>query len=104
LLTFVTSDLTAIPFVTSDLTAIPNMIYVLFQGNFPFEPPFVRVIKPFIHCACVVSGGAFCMELLSHSGWSCAYCLESLIIQIAATLVEGEAYVERDSATVLIIY
>lgn len=82
---------------------LEDNLHALFQDNFPFEPPFVRVVKPSIHCTCVVSGGAICMELVSRVGWSCVYCLESLIIQIAATLVEGKAYVHHDSDKVLII-
>jgi ubiquitin-conjugating enzyme E2 Q len=31
------------------------------------------------------------MELLTKSGWSSAYCIESVILQIAATLVKGNA-------------
>ena len=31
------------------------------------------------------------MELLTRQGWSSAYSLESLILQISATLVKGKA-------------
>lgn len=64
---------------------------ILFQDNYPFEPPFVRVVYPFIMGGFVLGGGAICMELLTNTGWSSAYTVEALIIQIAATLVMGKA-------------
>lgn len=36
-------------------------------------------------------GGAICMELLTKQGWSSAYTVEAVIMQIAATLVKGKA-------------
>lgn len=34
------------------------------------------------------------MELLTKGGWSSAYCIESVILQIAATLVKGNARID----------
>ena len=34
------------------------------------------------------------MELLTKQGWSSAYCIESVILQIAATLVKGNARID----------
>jgi ubiquitin-conjugating enzyme E2 Q len=62
-----------------------------FAANFPFEPPFVRVIAPVISRGYVQPGGAICMELLTKDGWSSAYSIESLIMQIGATLIKGKA-------------
>ncbi len=45
----------------------------------------------------VLNGGAICMELLTKQGWSSAYCLESVILQIAATLVKGNARIDFNS-------
>lgn len=42
----------------------------------------------------MLSGGAICMELLTKQGWSSAYCIESVILQIAATLVKGNARID----------
>lgn len=67
------------------------LLNFLFKDKFPFEPPFVRIIYPVIQGGYVLSGGAICMELLTKSGWSSAYCIESVILQIAATLVKGNA-------------
>uniref|UniRef100_A0A3B5MRD0 UBC core domain-containing protein n=1 Tax=Xiphophorus couchianus TaxID=32473 RepID=A0A3B5MRD0_9TELE len=52
-----------------------------YKDNFPFDPPFVRVVSP------VLSGGR-------RSGWSSAYSIESVIMQINATLVKGKARVQ----------
>uniref|UniRef100_A0A8C3VCJ2 Ubiquitin conjugating enzyme E2 Q2 n=1 Tax=Catharus ustulatus TaxID=91951 RepID=A0A8C3VCJ2_CATUS len=49
-----------------------------FKDNFPFDPPFVRVVSP----------------KLCFLGWSSAYSIESVIMQINATLVKGKARVQ----------
>lgn len=65
-----------------------------FKENFPFEPPFIRVIMPVLQGGYVLGGGAICMELLTKQGWSSAYSMESVIYQIAATLVKGKARIQ----------
>jgi ubiquitin-conjugating enzyme E2 Q len=47
----------------------------------------------------VFSGGAICMELLTKQGWSSAYSIESVILQIAATLVKGKARIDFANKT-----
>lgn len=42
----------------------------------------------------VLVGGAICMELLTKQGWSSAYTVEAVIMQIAATLVKGKARIQ----------
>nr|XP_025739886.1 ubiquitin-conjugating enzyme E2 Q2 isoform X2 [Callorhinus ursinus] len=65
-----------------------------FKDNFPFDPPFVRVVLPVLSGGYVLGGGALCMELLTKQGWSSAYSIESVIMQINATLVKGKARVQ----------
>ncbi|XP_060135079.1 ubiquitin-conjugating enzyme E2 Q2 isoform X1 [Zootoca vivipara] len=65
-----------------------------FKDNFPFDPPFVRVVSPVLTGGYVLGGGALCMELLTKQGWSSAYSTESVIMQINATLVKGKARVQ----------
>ncbi|KAI4825659.1 Ubiquitin-conjugating enzyme E2 Q2 [Dissostichus eleginoides] len=65
-----------------------------YKDNFPFDPPFVRVISPVLSGGYVLGGGALCMELLTKQGWSSAYSIESVIMQINATLVKGKARVQ----------
>lgn len=45
-------------------------------------------------------GGAICMELLTKQGWSSAYTVEAVIMQIAATLVKGKARIQFGAAKV----
>ncbi|XP_075675478.1 ubiquitin-conjugating enzyme E2 25 [Dermatophagoides pteronyssinus] len=82
----------------SDLQALKDKeghdhitLNVTFKENYPFEPPFIRVASPFISGGYVLGGGALCMELLTKQGWSSAYSMEAIILQISATLVKGKA-------------
>uniref|UniRef100_A0A8C8J5X7 E2 ubiquitin-conjugating enzyme n=1 Tax=Oncorhynchus tshawytscha TaxID=74940 RepID=A0A8C8J5X7_ONCTS len=85
----------------SDLQVLKEkegMDYILlnfsYKDNFPFDPPFVRVASPVLSGGYVLGGGALCMELLTKQGWSSAYSIESVIMQINATLVKGKARVQ----------
>lgn len=46
-------------------------------------------------------GGAICMELLTKQGWSSAYTVEAVIMQIAATLVKGKARIQFGATKVM---
>lgn len=92
------------------------LLNIIFKETYPFEPPFVRVVHPIISGSChlkpfvkqfqtnettlvciggyVLLGGAICMELLTKQGWSSAYTVEALIMQISATLVKGKARIQ----------
>lgn len=70
------------------------LLNMTFKDTFPFTPPFVRVVDPIISGGYVLIGGAICMELLTQQGWSSAYTIEAVIIQIAATLVKGKARIQ----------
>ena len=48
------------------------------------------MIHPVLHGGYVLDGGALCMELMTPQGWSSAYTMEAVIVQIAATLVQGK--------------
>uniref|UniRef100_A0A673K5H2 E2 ubiquitin-conjugating enzyme n=1 Tax=Sinocyclocheilus rhinocerous TaxID=307959 RepID=A0A673K5H2_9TELE len=85
----------------SDLQVLKEkegMDYILlsfsYKDNFPFDPPFARVVSPVLSGGYVLGGGALCMELLTKQGWSSAYSIESVIMQINATLVKGKARVQ----------
>ena len=60
-----------------------------FKDTFPFDPPFARMIHPVLEGGFVTQAGAICMELMTPQGWSSAYTMEAVIVQIAATLVQG---------------
>eukprot|EP01027_Heterolobosea_sp_BB2_P012436 GEZU01018029.1.p2 GENE.GEZU01018029.1~~GEZU01018029.1.p2 ORF type:complete len:199 (+),score=39.93 GEZU01018029.1:277-873(+) len=84
------------------------LLHMLFPSNYPFEPPFVRVIRPRFgfHTGHVTIGGSICMELLTISGWSPANTVEATILSILNALIEGRPrldlsnkadYSERDA-------
>lgn len=66
------------------------LLHVVFPENFPFAPPFMRVISPRIEKGFVMEGGAICMELLTPRGWASAYTIEAVITQFAASIVKGQ--------------
>lgn len=71
--------------------AIPwILLHVTFPDNYPFFPPFMRVVSPTIEKGFVMEGGAICMELLTPRGWASAYTIEAVIMQFAASLVKGQ--------------
>jgi ubiquitin-conjugating enzyme E2 Q len=59
-----------------------------FGPDFPFSPPYIRVISPrFLPFTQgggghIVIGGAMCMELLTNSGWSSVMSMESVLMQV----------------------
>jgi len=61
---------------------------IRFNKDFPFTPPYVRVITPrFLGFnqgggGHIVLGGAMCMELLTNTGWSSVSSMESVLMQI----------------------
>ncbi|KAJ9149271.1 polymerase [Pleurostoma richardsiae] len=75
---------------TASITSI--VLEIHFGRNFPFSPPFVRVVRPrflpFMNGGGghVTIGGAMCMELLTNSGWSPANSMESVLVQVRMAL------------------
>ncbi|KAH0498571.1 hypothetical protein TgHK011_005822 [Trichoderma gracile] len=85
-----------------------------FGSNFPYSPPFVRVIRPrflpFMRGGGghVTAGGAICSEMLTNSGWSAVMTIEKVLLQIRLGLTEmdpparlesmGGVYSTRDYA------
>lgn len=65
-------------------------LHIMFPDNFPFAPPFMRVISPRIEKGFVMEGGAICMELLTPRGWASAYTVEAIVMQFAASIVKGQ--------------
>ncbi|GAB1313257.1 UBC core domain-containing protein [Madurella fahalii] len=72
------------------------VVEMRFPADFPFNPPFVRVIRPrFLPFAMgggghVTAGGAMCMELLTSSGWSPANSMESVFLQVRMAMCNLE--------------
>nr|CAB3267451.1 ubiquitin-conjugating enzyme E2Q-like protein CG4502 [Phallusia mammillata] len=68
---------------------------ITFPTDFPFSPPFVRLVSPYIENGFVMNGGAICLEILTHQGWSSAYTVEALLVQVAASLSHGGAVISK---------
>jgi len=64
-----------------------------FSADYPFDPPFVRVVSPVLIGGYVFAGGAICMELLTKDGWSPSYTIETVCLQLSATIVRGKGRV-----------
>lgn len=64
------------------------VLEVRFNKDFPYTPPYVRVIRPHFLSfgqgggGHIVIGGALCMELLTNTGWSAVSSMESVLLQI----------------------
>ena len=91
------------------------LLSFMFKDTFPFDPPFVRMVHPVLSGGYVLDGGALCMELMTPQvgvclcplsnvslwqGWSSAYTIEAVIMQIAATLVKGKARIKFEAPKV----
>ncbi|KAI9674092.1 MAG: hypothetical protein M1817_001910 [Caeruleum heppii] len=72
-----------------------------FGREYPYSPPFVRVIRPrFLGFAQqggghVTAGGALCMELLTNTGWSAVSSMESVLLQVHVAMSSTEPYPAR---------
>lgn len=86
------------------------VLEIRFGADYPFSPPYVRVIRPrFLSFAQgggghIVMGGAMCMELLTNSGWSSASSMESVLMQIRLAIASEppaklDVRAQRDYAT-----
>lgn len=76
-------------------------IEMRFSKDYPFMPPFVRVVRPRFKFLTghVTIGGSICMELLTNSGWRSTNSIESILIQIRAEMYEGGARVDHSQSS-----
>ncbi|XP_050086355.1 ubiquitin-conjugating enzyme E2Q-like protein 1 [Anopheles aquasalis] len=72
------------------------LLHLVFPENFPFAPPFMRVVEPCIEKGFVMAGGAICMELLTPRGWSSVYTIEAILMQFASSVVQGQGRVSQN--------
>ncbi|KAK2629920.1 hypothetical protein QTJ16_000740 [Diplocarpon rosae] len=69
------------------------VLEIRFGKDYPFSPPFVRVIRPrFLPFQSgggghVTAGGAMCMELLTNTGWTSVSTIESVILQVRVEMM-----------------
>jgi len=70
-----------------------------FPDDYPFQPPFCRVVSPrFQRQTGFVMNGALCMELLTSDGWNPVNDIESVIVSIRSLLVVGDGRLEAAMA------
>ncbi|XP_066905781.1 ubiquitin-conjugating enzyme E2Q-like protein 1 isoform X1 [Halyomorpha halys] len=70
-------------------------LQLTFPENYPFVPPFMRVVSPRIEKGFVMEGGAICMELLTPRGWASGYTVEAIVMQFAASIVKGQGRISK---------
>lgn len=86
------------------------VLEIRFGPDFPYSPPYVRVIRPrFLPFTQgggghIVIGGAMCMELLTNSGWSSVMSMESVLMQVRMAIasepfarLEGKGYAKHNT-------
>lgn len=72
------------------------VLEVRFGRDYPYSPPFVRVVRPrFLPFSSgggghVTIGGAICMELLTASGWSPVTRMDTVFVSIRMAMSETE--------------
>ncbi|KAK4700785.1 ubiquitin-conjugating enzyme E2 Q, partial [Phenoliferia sp. Uapishka_3] len=72
------------------------LMEVRFPESFPLSPPFFRIIYPrflpFVQGGGghVTAGGSLCMDLLTSSGWSPAYDISAVLLQIRMAISNTE--------------
>lgn len=82
------------------------VLEIRFNKDFPFSPPYIRVIRPRMLAFAqgggghIVMGGALCMELLTNSGWSSVSSMESVLMQVRLAIASTDnkdhmAHLER---------
>ena len=85
------------------------VLEIRFGPDFPYSPPYIRVIRPrFLPFTQgggghIVIGGAMCMELLTNSGWSSVMSMENVLLQVRMAIasepfarLEGKGNVIND--------
>ena len=84
----------------ADVSSI--VLEMRFSDNYPYSPPFVRVIQPrFLPFAQggggnVLDGGSLCLALLTSSGWSPVSSIESVLLQIRLAICDTERPAKLD--------
>jgi ubiquitin-conjugating enzyme E2 Q len=71
-----------------------------FDSNYPFSPPFLRVIRPrfAFRTGHVTVGGSICMQSITRSGWIPVRTVESIFIEILFNMAEGGARLDLNGS------
>jgi len=72
-----------------------------FNENYPFEPPFVRVVSPRFdfRTGHVTLGGSICMELLTNQGWDPTTSISTVVTYVKSAILEGDGRIDRKNHT-----
>ena len=73
-----------------------------FDSNYPFSPPFLRVIRPrfAFRTGHITVGGSICMQSITPSGWIPVRTIESIFIEILFNMAEGGARLDLNTSGV----
>ncbi|RMZ76431.1 hypothetical protein DV737_g4803, partial [Chaetothyriales sp. CBS 132003] len=77
-----------------------------FTNQFPFSPPFIRVVKPrFLPFSAVggghvTQGGASCMEFLTNTGWTAVTSIEMVLLHVQLAMSDEERPVRLANASI----
>ena len=73
------------------------VVELIFPSHFPRAPPFARVVRPRFqfHTGHVTVGGSICTSILTLDGWRPDFSGEALLLMLQATLMDGNARVDR---------
>jgi len=66
-------------------------LHVVFPPNYPFAPPFLRVIRPrfAFRTGHITIGGAICTHVLTNDGWVATYRLPQILVDVRAMMISG---------------
>lgn len=71
------------------------LVEIRFGDQYPIQPPFVRILSPSFEqrTGHITAGGSICMEILygNKGGWNPAVSVETLVMNIIATITSGDA-------------
>ncbi len=69
------------------------LMEILFPTNYPFAPPYIRVIKPRFEFrkGHVTIGGSICIDTLTNQGWSSTYKISQVLLAIVSNMIAGDA-------------
>ena len=72
---------------------------VYFSGEYPNEPPFVRILAPRFQkkTAHITPGGSICIDLLTLSAWQPVNTIESVLVQIRSAIIDGEGRLDIEN-------
>jgi len=74
-------------------------LHVIFPPNYPFSPPFLRVLRPrfAFRTGHVTIGGAICTHVLTNDGWIATYRLPQILVDVRAMMISGKGRLDTSN-------